>query len=149
MVIDHLVCEGCGDCGVQSNCLSLQPLDTEFGRKTVVDQASSNLDTSCLKGDCPAFLTVTPADRATRPAAAPPDQLPDPDLVVPAEGVTIRMPGVGGGSARWLSAEFRRKHEVWVDLLLSAKDRSDQEVVPDRTNVVDTNDASSRVDALR
>jgi indolepyruvate ferredoxin oxidoreductase len=96
VVIDHRVCEGCGDCGVQSNCLSLQPLDTEFGRKTVVDQASCNLDTSCLKGDCPAFLTVTPADRATRPAAAAPDQVPDPDLVVPAEGVTIRMPGVGG-----------------------------------------------------
>jgi indolepyruvate ferredoxin oxidoreductase len=97
IVIDHRVCEGCGDCGVQSNCLSLQPLDTEFGRKTVIDQASCNLDTSCVKGDCPAFLTVVPGERAPGAATAtPPEEQPEPELVVPAGGVTIRMPGVGG-----------------------------------------------------
>jgi indolepyruvate ferredoxin oxidoreductase len=96
IVIDHRVCEGCGDCGVQSNCLSLQPLDTEFGRKTVIDQASCNLDTSCIKGDCPAFLTVTPAGRAKTAVRQPDGPPPEPPPIVPAEGVTIRMPGVGG-----------------------------------------------------
>jgi indolepyruvate ferredoxin oxidoreductase len=99
VVIDHRICEGCGDCGVQSNCLSLQPLETEFGRKTVIDQASCNLDTSCIKGDCPAFVTVKPATERSRTGAAdggPLAELPEPRLVVPAEGVMIRMPGIGG-----------------------------------------------------
>jgi indolepyruvate ferredoxin oxidoreductase len=97
VVIDHRVCEGCGDCGVQSNCLSLQPLDTEFGRKTVIDQASCNLDVSCIKGDCPAFVTARPAKTGATAAPRRPDiALPEPTLVVPVGGVTIRMPGVGG-----------------------------------------------------
>ena len=58
VMIDERVCEACGDCGVKSNCLSLHSTETEFGRKTVVDQASCNVDASCLKGDCPAFITV-------------------------------------------------------------------------------------------
>ena len=97
IVIDERVCEGCGDCGVQSNCLSLQPLETEFGRKTVIDQASCNLDTSCVKGDCPAFITVKPSKDAarTKRASAPVDRLTEPNRVVPA-AATIRMPGIGG-----------------------------------------------------
>ncbi|MGH9133153.1 MAG: indolepyruvate ferredoxin oxidoreductase family protein, partial [Ilumatobacteraceae bacterium] len=98
VMIDERVCEGCGDCGVKSNCLSLHSIDTEFGRKTVIDQASCNIDASCLKGDCPAFVTVAAdsisnrSGTSARPSS--PTDLPEPERV-PASA-TIRMPGIGG-----------------------------------------------------
>ncbi|MGZ4671075.1 MAG: indolepyruvate ferredoxin oxidoreductase family protein [Ilumatobacteraceae bacterium] len=96
VMIDERVCEACGDCGVQSNCLSLHSTDTEFGRKTVIDQASCNVDASCLKGDCPAFITVKPGRaRKGKRSSSTGSDLPQPTLVVP-PNVSIRMPGIGG-----------------------------------------------------
>ena len=58
VIINELVCEGCGDCGVQSNCVAIEPVETEFGRKRAIDQDACNKDFSCLKGFCPSFVTV-------------------------------------------------------------------------------------------
>jgi indolepyruvate ferredoxin oxidoreductase len=101
VVINEAVCEGCGDCGAKSNCMSVQPVDTEFGRKTQIHQSSCNKDYSCLKGDCPSFVTVeTVSGPAKRARPALPDLTPilrEPAHKVScADGYAIYMAGIGG-----------------------------------------------------
>jgi indolepyruvate ferredoxin oxidoreductase len=100
--INDLVCEGCGDCSVQSNCVSVEPLETEFGRKRQINQSSCNKDFSCLKGFCPSFVTVSGAKirRAKSGRAAALDgrlaALPSPEPP-PIQGTyDILVTGVGG-----------------------------------------------------
>ncbi|MEV0581374.1 indolepyruvate ferredoxin oxidoreductase family protein [Nonomuraea sp. NPDC050310] len=94
VVVNERVCEGCGDCGDVSTCLSVQPVQTEFGRKTRIHQPSCNSDLSCLKGDCPSFLLVTPGKKAKR-AIPPVGDLPEPTPRFHGD-VVVRMPGIGG-----------------------------------------------------
>ena len=99
--IDTAVCEGCGDCGVVSNCLSVQPIETELGRKTRIHQSSCNKDYSCLKGDCPYFLTAEPigAEAPNRKRRAPPLEAVPPEPAHKAscgDGYSIYLMGIGG-----------------------------------------------------
>ena len=99
VVINELVCEGCGDCGVKSNCVSVAPLETEFGRKRTIDQSSCNKDYSCVKGFCPSFVTVVGGSlRKPRKAdAADFSTLPAPSAVAStAEPYGILVTGIGG-----------------------------------------------------
>ena len=99
MVINERVCEGCGDCGVKSNCLSIVPVETEFGRKRAIDQSTCNKDYSCVKGFCPSFVTVEGGSLRKRKAAArgAPAALPEePALPRLERPWGILVTGVGG-----------------------------------------------------
>ena len=101
VVINELVCEGCGDCSVQSNCLSVEPLETEFGRKRRINQNSCNKDYSCVKGFCPSFVTVEGGQlkkpkKETRGAPSGLPELPEPVLPVAESAWGIVVGGVGG-----------------------------------------------------
>jgi indolepyruvate ferredoxin oxidoreductase len=96
--INERVCEGCGDCGEKSNCLSVEPVETEFGRKTAINQSSCNKDYSCLEGDCPSFVEVIPNKRRSKPSVAAIDgeSLPSPVPTVSDKEFAIRIAGIGG-----------------------------------------------------
>ena len=99
VVINELVCEGCGDCGVKSNCVSVAPLETEFGRKRTIDQSSCNKDYSCVNGFCPSFVTVEGGTlrKPKKANAADFSSLPAPSPVVTAaEPYGILVTGIGG-----------------------------------------------------
>ncbi len=103
VVINELVCEGCGDCGVQSNCLSVEPLETDFGRKRTINQSSCNKDYSCVKGFCPSFVTVEGGQlkKKSKTTSAAPNPftmslLPEPTILATPQAYGIVVNGVGG-----------------------------------------------------
>ena len=107
--INERVCEGCGDCGRKSNCLSVQPVSTEFGRKTRIHQGSCNVDYSCLEGECPALMTVSIGSAAqpeARSVAASlgAHELPAPECDAAKGSFGLRLTGVGGRG----SSPFRK-----------------------------------------
>ncbi|MBA4175584.1 MAG: indolepyruvate ferredoxin oxidoreductase [Leptothrix sp. (in: Bacteria)] len=126
VVINELVCEGCGDCSVQSNCLSVEPVETEFGRKRRINQNSCNKDFSCVKGFCPSFVTVE-GGQLRKPkkeqkgslAGLPP--LPEPALPLTERAWGIVVGGVGGtgvitiGSLLGMAAHLEGKGVVTQD----------------------------------
>ncbi|GGK44050.1 indolepyruvate ferredoxin oxidoreductase family protein [Salinarimonas ramus] len=102
VIINERVCEGCGDCSAKSGCIAITPVETDFGRKRRIDQSSCNVDTSCLKGFCPSFVTLEGA-RPRRRAGAPEAlarladiPLPEPDLADGTRAHTLVLPGIGG-----------------------------------------------------
>lgn len=107
------VCEGCGDCGVQSNCVSIVPAETELGRKRTIDQSSCNKDFSCLKGFCPSFLTLegaTPKKEATADLDLP--DLPMPDLPEIDGTHNVVITGVGGTGVVTIGAVLAQAAQI-------------------------------------
>ena len=103
VIINELVCEGCGDCSAQSNCLSVEPVETEFGRKRRINQSTCNKDFSCVKGFCPSFVTIEGGqlkkpkkDKALNPFDASLAPLPQPRIPVADKAWGIVVAGVGG-----------------------------------------------------
>src|SRR6185312_6113110 len=97
--INESVCEGCGDCSRTSNCLSVVPVETEFGRKRAIDQSSCNKDFSCVEGFCPSFVTVHGGSLRKHHQAKDHDAipaLPEPMRLAPSEPYNILVAGVGG-----------------------------------------------------
>jgi indolepyruvate ferredoxin oxidoreductase len=98
VVINDLVCEGCGDCGVKSNCVSVAPVETEFGRKRTIDQSSCNKDYSCVNGFCPSFVTVEGGQlrKPKRAEAADFSSLSEPAHPSTQDPYGILVTGIGG-----------------------------------------------------
>ena len=99
--INELVCEGCGDCSVESNCLSVEPVETEFGPKRRINQSSCNKDFSCINGFCPSFVTVEGATRRKKTGeevdlAQVAADLPEPELAALDQPYDLLITGVGG-----------------------------------------------------
>ena len=103
--INTAVCEGCGDCSVQSNCMSVEPQETEFGRKRRINQSTCNKDYSCLKGFCPSFVTVEGAKiRKQKTVDVDLAGVPDPEVVSPGDGYNVFVTGIGGTGVLTISA---------------------------------------------
>ncbi|MES2297018.1 MAG: indolepyruvate ferredoxin oxidoreductase family protein [Pseudomonadota bacterium] len=125
-VINEAVCEGCGDCSVQSNCLSVEPLETELGRKRQINQSSCNKDFSCVTGFCPSFVTVEGGalkkpKKAAAGEAAPP-VLPAPTLPSTVNPYGILITGIGGtgvvtvGQILAMAAHVEGKGAIVLDM---------------------------------
>ncbi|MCG6206054.1 indolepyruvate ferredoxin oxidoreductase family protein [Rhodopseudomonas sp. HC1] len=125
VLINAAVCEGCGDCSVQSNCISVEPLETELGRKRTINQSSCNKDYSCLKGFCPSFITIDGGSLRKRAAVdlgnlgALPEPAARPGLDRP---YNIAVGGVGGtgvltiGALLGMAAHIEGKASMILDM---------------------------------
>ncbi|MCB2053855.1 MAG: indolepyruvate ferredoxin oxidoreductase family protein [Geminicoccaceae bacterium] len=123
--VNEMVCEGCGDCGVQSNCVAIQPVETPFGRKRQIDQSACNRDFSCLKGFCPSFVTVRGGRLRRRRAKA--DEafaaLPEPGVAAIDGSFSILVTGIGGtgvvtiGALLGMAAHLEGKGCAGVDMV--------------------------------
>ena len=125
VVINPAVCEGCGDCSVQSNCISVEPFETELGRKRTINQSACNKDYSCLKGFCPSFVTVDGGKPRSRAPAELGDigELPEPAPFPPLERpYNIGVAGVGGtgvltiGALLGMAAHIEGKASMILDM---------------------------------
>jgi indolepyruvate ferredoxin oxidoreductase len=129
LFINPEVCEGCGDCSVQSNCISILPLETEFGRKRKIDQSTCNKDYSCVKGFCPSFVTVEGAGIAVRASGDPQrlqsliDSVPAPRQAPLSESsYNILVAGIGGtgvltiGALLGMAAHIDNKGATILDM---------------------------------
>ena len=127
IIINELVCEGCGDCGVESNCVSVQPVETEFGRKRRIDQSSCNKDFSCVNGFCPSFVTVHGAVLRKAPNLAgnaePLKGVPSPEpFTLGPQGWSAIIDGVGGtgvitiGAILGMAAHVEGKGSGMIDM---------------------------------
>lgn len=124
VVINEEVCEGCGDCGSQSNCVSILPLETPLGRKRMIDQSSCNKDYSCVKGFCPSFVTVEGGAlrKPAKSASAAPEGLPAPLLPPLDQPCNVVITGVGGtgvvtiGALMGMAAHLEGKGVLVLDM---------------------------------
>ena len=124
--INSIVCEGCGDCSVKANCVSIHPLETEFGRKRVIDQSSCNKDYSCVEGFCPSFVTVHGGDVRRAGIAEVPaglfDSLQAPVLPDMSNDWSVLIAGVGGtgvvtiGAVLGMAAHLEGKGSAVFDM---------------------------------
>ena len=128
VVINERVCEGCGDCGVQSNCMSIAPVETEFGRKRQIDQSTCNKDFSCVKGFCPSFVTVK-GGQLKKPSAQKVDTsvealfsaMPTPTLNDLSNPFALLVTGIGGtgvvtiGAILAMAAHLENKGATTMD----------------------------------
>ncbi|PCJ96587.1 MAG: indolepyruvate ferredoxin oxidoreductase [Zetaproteobacteria bacterium] len=110
VVINQAVCEGCGDCSVQSNCIAVQPIETEYGRKRKINQSMCNKDFSCLKGFCPSFVTIEGGELRKTKADDTGDyanilaDIPEPDLLKVESAYNILVTGIGGTGVTTIGA---------------------------------------------
>jgi indolepyruvate ferredoxin oxidoreductase len=125
VMINPAVCEGCGDCSVQSNCISVEPLETEMGRKRTINQSTCNKDYSCLKGFCPSFVTIDGGKMRRRAPASLGDigELPEPASQPSLERpYNIAVGGVGGtgvltiGALLGMAAHIEGKASMILDM---------------------------------
>jgi indolepyruvate ferredoxin oxidoreductase len=126
VVINEAVCEGCGDCSVKSNCLSVEPLDTEYGTKRQINQSTCNKDYSCLNGFCPSFVTIEGGQlkkpQASSVAGDAMPAVPEPDLPEIARPYGVLVTGVGGtgvvtiGALLGMAAHLEQKGVTVLDV---------------------------------